>query len=102
MKSVRVAIGRSGSSTPTGRFAITDKPQGPKFGPYYSYILALSGTQPNLPPAWPAGNRLAIHGTDASSSIGTASFAGCLRAADDDLSMLMRRVPLGTPVEVRR
>jgi hypothetical protein len=84
------------------RFAITDKPQGTKFGPYYSCILALSGTQPNLPPAWPAGNRLAIHGTDAPSLIGTASFAGCLRAADDDLSMLMRRVPLGTPVEVRR
>ena len=99
---MRVAIGRSGSPTPTGRFAITDKLQGTKFGPYYSCILALSGTQPNLPPAWPGGNRLAIQGTDAPGSIGTASFAGCLRAADDDLSMLMRRVPLGTPVEVPR
>jgi lipoprotein-anchoring transpeptidase ErfK/SrfK len=99
---LRVAVGRPGSPTPTGRFAITDKLRGADHGPYYGCcILALSGTQPNLPPGWQGGNRLAIHGTDAPSSIGTASSAGCLRTGDAALRRLTRRVPLGTPVEIR-
>jgi hypothetical protein len=97
-----VAIGRPGSETPTGRFAVTDKLEGARFGPYYGCcILALSGTQPNPPPGWTGGNRLAIHGTDAPSTIGAPSSAGCLRAGDDDLRALMAKVPLGTPVFIR-
>lgn len=99
---LRVAIGRSGSSTATGRFTITDKLDGTELSPYYGCcVLALSGTQPNLPPGWTGGNRLAIHGTNDPGSIGTASSAGCLRAGDSDVSKLMRRVPLGTPVAIR-
>jgi lipoprotein-anchoring transpeptidase ErfK/SrfK len=97
-----VAVGRPGSSTPTGRFAVTDKLSGSRFGPYYGCcVLALSGHQPHLPAGWSGGSRLAIHGTDAPGSIGQPSSAGCLRAADTDLRMLMRRVPLGTPVFIR-
>ena len=97
-----VAIGRPGSSTPTGRFAITDKIAGSRYGAYYGCcILALSGKQPNLPPGWTGGDRLAIHGTDDPGSIGQASSAGCLRARDEDLRPLMRRVPLGTPFFIR-
>ena len=40
----------------------------------------------------------AIHGTDTPATIGTAASAGCLRAADADLQVLMAKVPLGTPV----
>ncbi|MGH2782792.1 MAG: L,D-transpeptidase [Thermoleophilaceae bacterium] len=97
-----VAVGRPGSETPTGRFAVTDKLSGARFGPYYGCcILALSGKQPNTPPGWTGGNRLAIHGTDAPATIGAASSAGCLRATDADLRLLMRKVPLGTPVFIR-
>jgi lipoprotein-anchoring transpeptidase ErfK/SrfK len=100
---VSVAIGRPGSDTPTGRFAVTDKLEGARFGPYYGCcILALSGIQPNTPPGWTGGNRLAIHGTDAPSTIGAASSAGCLRAGDDELRALMPKVPLGAPVFIRR
>ena len=99
---VSVAIGQPGSPTPRGRFSITDKLSGPRYGPYYGCcILALSGTQPNPPPGWTGGNRLAIHGTNAPSTIGMPASAGCLRAADRDLAVLMRRVPLGTPVLIR-
>ena len=101
VKRVKVAVGRPGSATPRGRFAITDKLAGSRYGPYYGCcILALNGTQPNPPPGWRGGNRLAIHGTNAPGSIGSASSAGCLRAADADLRALMRNVPLGTPVFV--
>jgi lipoprotein-anchoring transpeptidase ErfK/SrfK len=97
-----VAVGRPGSATPTGRFAVTDKLRGSRFGSYYGCcILALSGHQPNLPPGWRGGNRLAIHGTNSPGSIGQASSAGCLRASDRALEVLMRRVPLGTPLFIR-
>jgi hypothetical protein len=97
-----VAIGRPGSETPTGRFAVTDKLAGSGYGPYYGCcVLALSGHQPNLPPGWTGGNRIAIHGTDSPAAIGTAASAGCLRAADGDLRVLMAKVPLGTPVFIR-
>jgi hypothetical protein len=97
-----VAIGRPGSETPTGRFAVTDKLSGSQFGPYYGCcILALSGHQPTTPPGWTGGDRLAIHGTDSPSTIGTAASAGCMRAADADLRRLMAKVPLGTLVFIR-
>ena len=97
-----VAIGRPGSDTPTGRFAVTDKLPGSRYGGYYGCcILALSGHQPNTPPGWTGGSRLAIHGTDVPSTIGTPASAGCLRAGDADLEVLMAKVPLGTPVFIR-
>jgi lipoprotein-anchoring transpeptidase ErfK/SrfK len=101
VRRMTVAVGRPGSSTPIGRFAVTDKLSGPVYSPYYGCcILALSAHQPNLPPGWTGGDRIAIHGTNDPSSIGLASSAGCPRASDADLRALMRRVPLGTPVLV--
>jgi hypothetical protein len=103
VKRMRVAIGRPGSSTPTGRFAVTDKLSGNRYGPYYGCcILALSGHQPNTPAGWRGGNRLAVHGTNAPGLIGQAASAGCLRGSDADLRTLMRRVPVGTPIFIRR
>ena len=97
-----VSVGRRGSTTPTGRFAVTDKMRGDRFGAYYGCcILALSGTQPNLPPGWPGGNRLAIHGTPNPASLGGAVSAGCVHASATTLESLMRRVPVGTPVFIR-
>jgi hypothetical protein len=102
VRRLTVAIGRPGSDTPTGRFAVTDKLAGSSFGAYYGCcVLALSGHQPNTPPGWTGGNRLAIHGTDSPATIGTAASAGCLRAGDADLQALMAKVPLGTPVFIR-
>jgi lipoprotein-anchoring transpeptidase ErfK/SrfK len=102
VRRVTVAIGRPGSETPRGRFAVTDKIAGSRFGPYYGCcILALTGHQPNTPPGWTGGDRLAIHGTNAPASIGKPASAGCLRASEADLRALMRSVPLGTPVYIR-
>jgi hypothetical protein len=102
VRRLTVAVGRPGSDTPTGRFAVTDKIPGSRYGAYYGCcVLALNGHQPNTPPGWTGGNRLAIHGTDSPATIGTAASAGCLRAADADLQVLMAKVPLGTPVFIR-
>ncbi len=102
VKRLSVAVGTSTSPTPPGRYAVTDKISGSRYGAYYGCcILALTGHQTNPPPGWTGGDRLAIHGTDAPSTIGNAASAGCLRAADADLEVLMRLVPLGAPVIVR-
>jgi hypothetical protein len=102
VRRIEVAVGRPGSETPTGRFSVTDKLDGARFGSYYGCcIVALSGHQPHLPAGWPGGDRLAIHGTDSPDTIGSAASAGCLRASASDLRLLMRRLPLGTPVFIR-
>ncbi len=96
-----VGVGRPGSPTPTGRFAVTDKLNGSAYGAFYGCcILALSATQPNLPAGWTGGDRIAIHGTPSSSDFGRAVSAGCIHARDADLRDLMRMVPLGTPVVI--
>jgi lipoprotein-anchoring transpeptidase ErfK/SrfK len=102
VRRMTVAIGRVGSPTPVGRFAVTDKLPGSRYGSYYGCcILALSAHQPNLPPGWTGGDRIAVHGTDDPSSIGGAVSAGCPRASAEDMRFLMRVVPLGAPVAVR-
>jgi lipoprotein-anchoring transpeptidase ErfK/SrfK len=102
-KRMEVGVGRPGSPTPTGRFSITDKLPGTRYGGSYGCcILALSGTQNRLPPGWRGGNRLAIHGTNDPGTIGRRSSAGCLHADARDLKLLMRKVALGTPVFIHR
>jgi hypothetical protein len=100
-RTMRIGVGRAGSPTPTGRFGITDKLAGARYGPYYGCcILALSAHQPSLPSGWTGGDRIAIHGTNAPSTIGAAASAGCLHARDADLRLLMRRLPLGARVTI--
>ena len=102
LHSMLVGVGRPGSPTPTGHFAITDKLSGASYSAYYGCcILALSATQPNLPAGWSGGNRVAIHGTPSPSDFGHAVSAGCLHARDADLHYLMRMAALGTPVVIR-
>jgi hypothetical protein len=96
----RVTVGSPTSPTPPGRYSITDGLAGGSFGPYYGCcVLALTGHQPNLPPDWIGGDRIAIHGTP--EPVGGATSAGCLRATDRDLVSLFARVPLGAPVFIR-
>jgi hypothetical protein len=92
-----VTVGSPSSPTPLGNYSVTDGLVGKGLGPWYGCCaLALSGHQPNLPPGWIGGNRMAIHGTPG--SIGGATSHGCLRASDPDMISLFARVPLGAPV----
>ena len=104
VRDIPIAIGRAGTETPSGRFQITDKLPASRFpqGPYGCCVIPLSARQPNLPAGWPGGDRIAIHGTSQPESIGQAASSGCLRASDTDLQVLMRDVPVGAPVFIRR
>src|SRR5439155_7914532 len=101
LRRMLVGIGRPGSPTPTGHFAVTDKLDGPSYSAYYGCcILALSATQPNLPSGWTGGNRIAIHGTPSRWDFGRAVSAGCVHAPEAELRYLTSTVPLGTPVVI--
>ena len=103
IRHMRVAIGRPANPTPTGRFAITDLLLVTKPGPYGCCVIALSGRQPDVPPDWPGGNRLAIHHTQNEGTIGQRASLGCLRASGDDMRWLLRqRLQPGTPVFIHR
>ena len=94
---MRVGIGAPGTSTPVGRFAITDKLNGADYSAVYGCcILALSGHQTNLPGGWRGGDRLAIHAGSTAGAVST----GCLHASTADLRYLMRLVPLGAQVVI--
>ena len=98
----RVAVGAAAHPTPTGRFGVTDKLPGRRFGSVYGCcILAISAIQEKLPANWPGGNRIALHGTNLPSSIGNPVSTGCVRVGERPLRRMMRRVPLGTPVIIR-
>lgn len=99
----KAAVGAPATPTPTGRFFVTDLvATGDASGPFGWFAFGLSGHQPNLPVGWSGGDQLAIHGTNAPSSIGTAASAGCLRVSASALATLRRYVRLGTPVVIHR
>lgn len=97
----RVGVGRPGSPTPTGRFAVTDRLLPGSGLPYGCCILALSGRQTSLPPGWSGGDRLAFHGVADEARVGQATSAGCLHVRERDLRTLIRTVRAGAPVTIR-
>jgi lipoprotein-anchoring transpeptidase ErfK/SrfK len=102
VRRVRIAIGRPGHETPTGRFAITDTLRvSGAGGPYGCCALALTGRQPNVPQGWTGGDRIAIHGTNKEDSLGTPASSGCMRASDRDMRWMMKRIPVGAQVRIR-
>lgn len=97
-----VAVGRPTAPTPTGRFAVTDRlATHDPTGPYGCCILALSASSPHAIQGWTGGNRIAIHSTPETSSIGQPVSHGCMRLTLAEGQWLMDHIPLGTPVIVR-
>ena len=101
LRRLSVAVGRPGTETPLGRFAVTDLLLTRRAdSPYGCCAVALSGHQTKLLPGWPGGDRLAIHATPNPETIGRPASLGCMRAHTHHIRRLMRRVPLGAPVVV--
>jgi len=100
VRSFTATVGAAGSTTPIGRFAVTDTFRGGLLPDYGCCAVATSATQPNLPSGWLGGSRIAFHGTDG--PLGVAASHGCIRTANEDVDLLVDRVALGTPVAVRQ
>lgn len=91
-----VGIGAPGTPTPIGTFYVwAHVPQRTPFGPYGSFVLGLSGWSETV-----ANGRMAIHGTADPTDRGHGVSHGCIRVYNPQM-LLLRRVPLGTPVTIR-
>jgi lipoprotein-anchoring transpeptidase ErfK/SrfK len=102
VKRFTIAIGAPSAPTPTGRFAVTDRLHtGDPAGPYGCCILALSAKAPHAIQDWSGGNRIAIHSTPETSSIGEPVSHGCMRLTLPEGRWLLKHIPLGTPTLIR-
>jgi lipoprotein-anchoring transpeptidase ErfK/SrfK len=98
----KVAVGTDATPTPTGKFAVTDRLKtGNAQSDYGCCILALTAHQPKILQGWGGGDRVAIHATPHTWTIGQAISHGCLRASNDALRQLMRHARLGMTVTIR-
>ena len=96
-----VAIGKSSAATPRGTFAVTDRLLTRGESPYGCCVLPLTAHQPHVPQGWGGGNRIAIHSTPETWSIGQPVSHGCLRLSLAEGRWLLEHVPLGTPTFIR-
>jgi lipoprotein-anchoring transpeptidase ErfK/SrfK len=96
------ATGAPISPTPPGRYFVTDRVPFPGGGQLGTFAFGISGIQTRLPPGWSGGDQLAIHGTNAPSTIGTSASAGCLRVSERVLQRLRPLLRPGTPVVISR
>jgi lipoprotein-anchoring transpeptidase ErfK/SrfK len=96
-----VAIGAPDAPTPTGRFAVTDRLlTGDPAGPYGCCILALTAKAPHAIQDWSGGDRIAIHSTPETGTIGEAVSHGCVRLTLAEGQWLINHIPLGTPTVI--
>jgi lipoprotein-anchoring transpeptidase ErfK/SrfK len=105
VKTYPVAIGQAAYPTPVGTYRVIDKQVDPAwFPPDSPWAEGLGPIPPG--PGNPLGTRwigtsapaIGIHGTYASSSIGTAASHGCIRMHITDVEELFEEVTLGSTV----
>jgi len=99
---VPVAVGKSGTPTPLGRFAIAEKvvtnyPTG-FLGPI---VLPITGYSRVLNEFAGGDGRVAIHGTSVPSLIGGRASNGCIRMYNRDIVRVARMARPGTPVLIK-
>ena len=96
LREMVVTVGRAGTETPPGRFAITDTITEGLNPVYGAGAVVTSARQASLAEGWSGGNMIAIHGW--AGEVGGAASGGCLRTANEDVLALIHRVPLGAPI----
>ena len=99
----RIAVGEALSPTPPGRYFVTDvvRSREPK-GFYGPYALGLSAHSTVYTSFEGGDGQVGIHGTNQPAAIGTDVSHGCIRVRNSVIRRLATRVPLGTPVVIRR
>lgn len=98
---VAAAIGAPGTPTPVGRYYVNQRLlSGDPSGPFGPGAIGISAFSPVLT-GWTQGGPIAIHGTNAPSSIGRAASYGCLRIENRHIDAMLRANPEGTPVVIR-
>ena len=95
-----IGVGTENTPTPAGRYYVKELIRPPDPNTVYGvYVLGLSGFS-NVLVNWPDGGVIGIHGNDDVSSIGRRVSHGCIRMRNEDITLLARLLPLGTPVTI--
>ena len=101
VRHVRVAIGKPGTPTPRGRFAVAEmirtRTPGAFIGPV---VFPLTGFSETLNEYAGGNGRVAMHGTSVPHLLGTRASHGCIRMSNRDVVALARIVRPGTPVQI--
>ncbi len=108
VKSYTVAVGQEGLETPEGLYHIQDKQVEPTWHvPESDWAGSLAGQSIPPGPSNPLKARwmgifegAGIHGTEETSSLGTAASHGCVRMSIEDVEDLYDRVEVGTPIYI--
>jgi lipoprotein-anchoring transpeptidase ErfK/SrfK len=96
-----VAIGQSGTPTPTGRFFVTVRLRPPQISAVYgAWALGLSAYSEVLDQFGTGDGQIALHGTGDPSQLGQAVSHGCVRLSNASISALAAQLPVGSPVEI--
>lgn len=94
-----IGVGASWAPTPTGTFAVTDRlVTGEPDGSYGCCIVALTAVAPHAIPGWTGGNRVAIHATPDTATIGEPDSHGCMHLTNEEARWLVYHVPIGSRV----
>jgi lipoprotein-anchoring transpeptidase ErfK/SrfK len=98
----QVGVGKVVTPTPAGTYYLTEliRPPDPS-GVYGPYAFGLSAFSTTLTSFAGGPGQLGLHGTDDPKGLGHDVSHGCLRVSNAVISDLARRLPLGTPVEIR-
>jgi len=107
-KTYPIAVGQVGLETPAGLYNVENKAVNPSWHvPNSDWAGKLAGTVVPPGPTNPIKARwmgiyagAGIHGTDSTSSIGTAASHGCIRMLIPDVIDLYDQVPVGAPVYI--
>lgn len=98
----RVSIGSPRTPTPVGHFYVNQEIRAADpTGPWGPSAIGISAFSPVLTD-WVQGGPIAVHGTNRPDLIGRAVSTGCVRVRNDLERWLFARIPLGTPVDIRR
>jgi hypothetical protein len=107
-KTYTVAVGQIGLETPAGLYAIQEKQENPSWHvPESDWAGDLAGQVIPPGPSNPIKARwmgiyegAGIHGTEETSSLGSAASHGCVRMAIPEVEELYDRIEVGTPIYI--
>jgi hypothetical protein len=108
VKTYTVAVGQEGLETPEGLYEIQEKEENPTWHvPESDWAGSLAGQVIPPGPSNPIKARwmgifegAGIHGTEETSSLGTAASHGCVRMSIPDVEDLYDQVEVGTPIYI--
>jgi lipoprotein-anchoring transpeptidase ErfK/SrfK len=96
-----IGVGAAESPTPAGRAYVRERFVPRKRNSVYGVLAFGLSAYSRHRTDWPGGGQVGIHGTNQPEILPGRVSNGCIRLRNPDIRRLGRRLPIGTPVEIR-